>query len=325
MSNIQTDHGIVAEQSRLLHFPVSFFSIVMGLSGVTLAWKAAGQPTPAVIPFMLMLFTSLVMVVITSFYAVKLLRYPSAVMDELRHPVRLNFFPAFSISLLLLSVAWQDYAQISFGLWLCGAVIQFCLTLYVMSSWIHHSHYTLSHANPSWFIPVVGNIIVPITGSHFAYTEVSWFFFSIGLVFWLVLLTIVFYRLFFHEPLPARLTPMLFILLAPPSVGFVSYSGLVGGLDNFGRVLYYIALFLSLLLFSNVLRFIRPPFFLSSWAYSFPVAALTIATKKMFMFTALPLFNLLFMALISILSLLVLWLVVRTCKAVIAGELCRPE
>jgi tellurite resistance protein len=172
---------------------------------------------------------------------------------------------------------------------------------------------------------VVGNIIVPITGSHFAYIEVSWFFFSIGLVFWLVLLTIVLYRLFFHEPLPARLTPMLFILLAPPSVGFVSYSGLVGGLDNFGRVLYYIALFLSLLLFSNVLRFIRLPFFLSSWAYSFPVAALTIATKKMFMFTALPLFNVLFMALISILSLLVLWLVVRTCKAVIAGELCRPE
>lgn len=26
MSNIQTDHGIVAEQSRLLHFPVSFFN-----------------------------------------------------------------------------------------------------------------------------------------------------------------------------------------------------------------------------------------------------------------------------------------------------------
>lgn len=325
MSHIQTDRGVVADQRRLLHFPVSFFSIVMGLSGVTLAWKGTEQPTLAAIPFVLMLFTSLVMVFITFFYAVKLVRYPSAVMDELRHPVRLNFFPAFSISLLLLSVAWQNYSQISVGLWLCGAVIQFCLTLYVMSSWIHHSHYTLSHANPSWFIPVVGNIIVPITGSHFAYTEVSWFFFSIGLVFWLVLLTIVLYRLFFHEPLPARLTPMLFILLAPPSVGFVSYSGLVGGLDNFGRVLYYIALFLSLLLFSNVLRFIRLPFFLSSWAYSFPVAALTIATKKMFMFTALPFFNVLFMALISILSLLVLWLVVRTCKAVIAGELCRPE
>ena len=95
MSNIQKDHGIVAEQSRLLHLPVSFFSIGMGLSGVTLAWKAAGQPTPAVIPFMLMLFTSLVRVVITSFYVVKLLRYPSAVMDELRHPVRLNFFLHF--------------------------------------------------------------------------------------------------------------------------------------------------------------------------------------------------------------------------------------
>jgi tellurite resistance protein len=325
MSNHQTDQQAVAEQNRLMHFPVSFFSIVMGLSGLTLAWKVAGQAIPASVSFILMLFTSIVMTIIAVFYGAKWWFYPKAVLHELRHPVRINFFPAFSISLLLLSVAWQTNAQVAFGLWLCGAVIQFCLTLYVMSSWIHHTHYTLSHANPSWFIPVVGNIIVPISGTHFGYTELSWFFFSIGIVFWLALLTIVLYRLFFHEPLPARMTPMLFILLAPPSVGFVSYSSLVGGLDNFGRILYYIALFLSLLLFSNVLRFIRIPFFISSWAYSFPVAALTIATKKMFLFTASPFFNVLFTVLISVLSFLVLWLVFRTCKAVIASELCRPE
>jgi tellurite resistance protein len=38
------------------------------------------------------------------------------------------------------------------------------------------------------------------------------------------------YCLFFHELLPARMTPVLFILLAPPSVGFVSYSSLSGEL-----------------------------------------------------------------------------------------------
>lgn len=48
---------------------------------------------------------------------------------------------------------------------------------------------------PAWFIPVVGNIIVPLAGVRFAPAEVSWFFFSIGLVFWIVLLAIVMYRL----------------------------------------------------------------------------------------------------------------------------------
>lgn len=194
-----------------------------------------------------------------------------------------------------------------------------------MSSWIHHTHYTLSHANPSWFIPVVGNIIVPISGVHFGYAELSWFFFSIGIVFWLVLLTIVLYRLFFHEPLPARMTPMLFILLAPPSVGFVSYTGLSGALDPFGRILYYIALFLGMLLFSNVIRFIRVPFYISSWAYSFPLAALTIATAKMSHLMTNSFFSFLATGLLLLLSILVFWLVLRTGKAIWTGELCRPE
>ena len=89
------------------------------------------------------------------------------------------------------------------------------------------------------------------------------------------------YRLFFHEPLPARMTPMLFILLAPPSVGFISYIGMVGELDVFARIIYYMALFLGLLLAMNIFRFLKVPFFISSWAYSFPLAALTIATMKM--------------------------------------------
>ena len=38
MSNIQKDHGIVAEQSRLLHFPRLFFNRD-GVKRVTLAWK----------------------------------------------------------------------------------------------------------------------------------------------------------------------------------------------------------------------------------------------------------------------------------------------
>ena len=203
--------------------------------------------------------------------------------------------------------------------------MQIAFTLYVMSSWIHHTHYTLSHANPSWFIPVVGNIIVPITGSQLGYIELSWFCFSIGIVFWLVLLSIIMYRLFFHEPLPARMTPMLFILLAPPSVGFISYTSMVGELDAFARIIYYIALFLSLLLAMNIFRFIKVPFFISSWAYSFPVAALTVATIKMAHLTSSLFFQTISVVLLCMLTGLLLWLVTRTVKAIFAAEFCRPE
>ncbi|MFB0975797.1 MAG: hypothetical protein QMB71_06820 [Tolumonas sp.] len=83
--------------------------------------------------------------------------------------------------LLLLSVVWHKFESLSYGLWGIGAIVQLSLTLLVMHSWIHHDHYRLEHANPSWFIPVVGNIIAPITGAKLGYIEVSWFFFSVGI------------------------------------------------------------------------------------------------------------------------------------------------
>lgn len=199
------------------------------------------------------------------------------------------------------------------------------LTLAIFSSWIHHTHYEIHHANPAWFIPVVGNILVPIAGVRLASPELSWFFFSIGLVFWIVLLTIVLYRLFFHEPLPARLTPTLFILLAPPSVGFIAYLQLIGSLDAFARILYYTALFLSLLLASNALRFLRIPFFISAWAYSFPLAALTIATLVMSTHQPGLVFTLLGLGLLTMVSLVVAALTVRTLVAVGRQQICAPE
>ncbi|MEN9489837.1 MAG: hypothetical protein RJA63_286 [Pseudomonadota bacterium] len=317
-----------ASHTRLAHLPVSLFSTVMGLAGLAIAWKRATHVLglsdviwQAIAAFASVVFASLLLI-----YGLKVLRYPHAVKDEMRHPVRMNFFPTLSIGLLLLSIVWSDTALATAQvLWVLAAALHLAFTLMAMSSWIHHTHYEVKHMNPAWFIPVVGNIIVPIAGVKFAPIEVSWFFFSIGIVFWLVLLTIVMNRLFFHEALPARLTPTLFILLAPPAVGFVAWSALSGGLDSFGRVLYNLALFLTLLLASNALRFIRLPFFVSSWAYSFPLAAMVIASFVIHAQTGHAPYLWIAVVLLSLLSMLIAFLVVRTGLAIRAGAICQPE
>ncbi|MFN4149219.1 MAG: SLAC1 anion channel family protein, partial [Rhodocyclaceae bacterium] len=266
--------------SRLAHYPVSLFATVMGTSGLAIAWKKAGHVLglPASIGLVLQWWALVLFVLVGLGYLAKMSSHWEAVKKEFSHPVRLNFFPAISISLLLLATAFADtlpgFAQ---GLWTTGAALHLVFTLVVMSSWIHHTRYDIKHANPAWFIPVVGNVIVPVAGVAFAPIGISWFFFSIGLSFWIVLLTIVMNRLFFHEPLPERLTPTLFILIAPPAVAFIAWTKLNGGqIGAFGQILYNVALFLTLLLAANALRFFRLPFFLSTWAYSFPLAAITI-------------------------------------------------
>ncbi|MCB1750658.1 MAG: SLAC1 anion channel family protein [Gammaproteobacteria bacterium] len=318
----------MADSNRLEHFPISFFAMVMGLSGLTIAWEKAQNVfhwemgiTPP-----LFTLTALVFAVLTVLYGVKLMRYREAVLKELHHPIKLNFFPAISISLLLLSIAVLPMSRaVSEPLWLLGTALHLLFTLYVVSVWIHHEHFEIHHLNPAWFIPVVGNVLVPVAGMPLGYVELSWFFFSIGLLFWVLLLTVIFYRILFHHPIDEKLMPTLFILIAPPAVGFIAYFKLTGELDNFARILYFSGLFLTLLLFTQLRRFARLKFFLSWWAYSFPVAAITIATllKHEHTGTAFYLYAGLFLLLL--LTAIVVLLLVRTAMAVRKRGICQPE
>lgn len=313
---------------RLAHLPVSFFSVIMGMGGLTLAWLKAHQVfgLPAGVGEWLRILSSVLYVVLAGLYLAKFLRYPQAVRAEFDHPVRQSFFPAMSIGLVLLATAWATSApRIAAGLWSIAAGLQLVFTLRTLNAWLHGSQYQITQVSPAWFIPVVGNILLPIGGVHFAPADLSWFFFSIGLLFWLVLLSVVFYRMVFHEALPPRLMPTLFILVAPPALGFVSYVALSGQIDAFARILYFAALFQALLLASDAMRFLRLPFFLSAWAYTFPLAALTVATMTMFSHGHGWFYSALSAVLLVLLSSIVFLILLRTVLAVLRAEICQPE
>lgn len=314
--------------SRLQHFPVAWFAMIMGLTGLSLAWYKAENILNLSIapsPWILLLATTL-FVLLAALYSAKVIKFKLAASKEWGHPIKMNFVPAVSISLILLSIAWLPIsAPYSRLLWISGVVLHLMLTLYAITQWMHHSKFEIVHMNPAWFIPVVGNILVPIAGVSHAPIEVSWFFYSVGLVFWPVLLTIIMYRVIFHASLPERLMPTLFILIAPPAVGFISYVKLTGEVDAFAQVLYHSALFFTLLLFSQVRHFASLKFFLSWWAYSFPLAAITIASLVMFEHNGSTLFLRLSGILLGIASVVIIGLLVRTVMAVKRREICVEE
>jgi len=307
------------------NLPVSFFSTVMGLCGMAIALQHAGglwSFSPVLGNFVALL-SLFVFVVLLLFYGAKVMRYPEQVIGELSDPVKMSFGATITVSLVLLSITTLQLAPtLSKALWVTGASLHLVYTLYALNTWIHKTDFEITHISPAWFIPVVGNILVPVAGVIYASPEISWFFFSIGLLFWLVLFTIIIYRMIFHHPLPDKLLPTLFILIAPPAVGFISYVKLSGGLDGFGRVLYFSALFLTLLLFLQLPRFMRLPFYLSWWAYSFPLAAMTVATLVMHELTQLPAYALLAWLFLGILCAIVIYLIVRTLYAIARHQIC---
>lgn len=326
--------ALSVDQLRLKNFPISYFAVILGLNGFTIAFQKAEEllDFPAGLSNGLLFGAIGLFLAIASTYTYKLVRFPSAVKHELAHPIRLSFFPTISISLLLFSIAFLPISHaISFALWLTGTVVQSLFTLYVMATWINSSVFQIQHFNPAWFIPVVGNIIVPLAGVEHVTPEISWLFFSVGIIFWIVLLTIFFYRIIFHTPLPEKLVPTLFIMIAPPAVGFIAYVKLMEhlidgfGIDAFARVLYYFALFMFVLLATQYRKFSRLQFYLSWWAYSFPIAAMTIASSLMYAKTREMFFYWLAYGLLALLTVIILMLLTRTAGAIVARNVCVEE
>jgi tellurite resistance protein len=127
---------------------------------------------------------------------------------------------------------------------------------------------------PAWFIPIAGNFLVPVGGVPLGFVETSWFFFSVALVFWLVLFTIAMHRVVFCAPMTEKSLPTLFILLAPPSIGLSAYFAFTGGeAGPLAHILYCFGLFVAILIASLADRFLGVHYFLSWWAMTFPSSA----------------------------------------------------
>jgi tellurite resistance protein len=318
----------VSESPRLQFFPISWFAVVMGMAGFSIAWGRAEKlfALPVAVSALLLAVTAALFILICIVYGMKIRRYPEDVRAELTHPVKIAFLPTISISMILLSIAFLPLGKsLSLVMWGLGSGLHFVFTLYVLSSWMHKSTFDIKHLNPAWFIPVVGNILVPITGVHHGMVELSWFFFSIGLFFWPILTAIIFYRLIFHQSLPERLMPTLFIFIAPPAVALLSWFNLTGAVGHLGHIFYYIAVFFFLLLLSQLRIFLKLKFFLSWWAYSFPIAALTIATLLMAKESGKAFFAWSGGVLLVFLTAVIVVLIVRTIQAMRQRTICVDE
>jgi len=316
--------GDAPVQTRLENYPITFFGVTMGVFGLALTLRAGAFPLASAT---VTLAGAAILAALFALYGLKALRYPAEVAGEWRHPVRLSFFPAANISVLMLSLLWQEtFPTVSLALWSLGAAVQAILTVVIISAWISHRAFGPAMLSPAWFIPAVANVIVPLGGMHLGLVEVSWYFFSVGVLFWIVLLTLVFNRLVFHDPLPGKLRPTLVILIAPPSVGFLAWIALNGGsVDAMARILLSIGIFFGALVAVQVPSLLRLPFAMSFWALTFPLSALATGLFRYGAMTEAIAYRWGGLILLGVLVLAVLTLSLRTIRAALAGDICKPE
>ena len=308
--------------------PPGLFASVMGIAGLGLAWRKAHEVigVQQFIGEVILLLAAVVFAVVATLYGIKALRGSAQFKSDMVHPVRANFVPAATIGMLLLSTAVLPYSRIAGELlWILGTAGHLFLAIRIIRRWLGEP-YEINTVNASWFIPVVGNIIVPISGMRLGYVETSWMLFSFGLVFWILLFTIVLYRKLFHDPIPAKLMPTVAILVAPPAIGFVSYMALNGGqIDALARILYYVALLLAVIVVSLFPKLVKIPFGLPWWAYTFPMDALAIASLIYASATGAPGVEMVASIALALATLINIWVGYKTLRAIQGGHVFVPE
>ncbi len=322
--NDQRPPSLINGPGFIASLPLPLFASVMGLSGLGLVWHAM-ETRWQLVPWSSITLTLLaagIFMLLVPAYALKALHYRSQVMAELRHPVRINFLPAISINLILLGILSRPWLEpFSNGLWMAGAALQLVLTVLIVTVWFN-SERPPDSINPAWFIPAVGNVLIPMAAIPAGYPLTGWFFFSVGMFFWVILGTIVFYRLIVGNALEKPMRPTLAILLAPPAVGFLAWLHLHGAEPGVGIMLYFIALLTFLLLLPQVPGFLKLPFFPSWWAYTFPLAAFTTATFRFAEITGAIGSPVLLVLAVAV-NLVILTVAGRTLLAVVRGELAQ--
>ena len=320
----------VASQRSLAHLPVTLFSSVMGLGGVSLAWRRAASvwdlPSWPALTFLALAAAAFVVVGVA--YVVKWVRFPEAARAELRHPVRMTFAPTVTISLLVLATAGQSVAPaVASVLWWVGAVGHLLATVAVISAWFGRADILHGSVTPAWFIPVVGNVVTPLAAREIGSVELAWFAFGVGMVFWVGLLPLLLQRVLLHDAgLPEKLLPTVAIFVAPPAVAMLSWGALAGGVgDPVGRVLYASSMAFVAILIGQVGRLRRIPFALPYWAYTFPLAAAAAAAAAMAGARPQVAYDVVAWLLLGGTTVLVLVVSALTLRAAAQRRICLPE
>ncbi len=314
-------------KERIQFFPITMYAIIMGLSGLTIVFGKFYhlQWLPRIFFDIMLFFTFGLFLVITVLYGLKAMKHADEVKADFQHRIRINFFSAISISFLLLSIAFMSFWPfLSMILWWLGVILHTYFMLHTISFWIQHNFEILT-MNPAWFIPVVGNILVPIAGVEYMPKAFSFLYFSIGFFFWIVLFSIFLNRVVFHHQMPQKFIPTLFILIAPPAVGFIAYMRIAQSWDAFAIFLLFIGYFFVILLLFLYKSFKNLTFFISWWAFTFPLMAVTIASVVAYQISNAAIYKYLAFILFGIALFTVVFVAWKTIGKIRKSEICVNE
>ncbi|MDD2741311.1 MAG: C4-dicarboxylate ABC transporter [Rhodocyclaceae bacterium] len=289
-------------------FAPGWFASVMGTAVLAMTTHALAQRWPwlALIAEVLHWFNTALFLVLAVPWITRWIRFPQAALQTMKHPIQANFYPTFSIALLVLSAQWlafTEYTQVAMALWWLGVVLHFAFSFAVLFFMFSGEHVAVDHVTPANFIPAVGLVVMPLAGGqllplmpesmHELVLTINAIGLGAGSMMYIALLGMTFSRKYLHKPTSGILTPTLWVHLAPIGVIPVSLMSLLQNLPYpaareaatvlmllvWGFGVWWIVMASLLTLAAKAAG--ELPFALSWWGFTFPVGAFVVESLRL--------------------------------------------
>ncbi|WP_166789746.1 C4-dicarboxylate transporter [Cryobacterium fucosi] len=257
--------------------PLASLGIPFGLAGLAGTWTMAGATlgTPAGIGDALWLLATVVWIAAIGNYLVRSRNHGGRVLRDVDDPVQGPFASLAPTTGMLIG----SHLAVSLplvGRSLSVACIGLALVLgarFVAQLAVRENSVDLVHAG--YLLPTVAAFLIAgQSAGGLGWPVAAIAGIGVGLLFWLLLGTIVLARMAFRPPLPAVLLPTFAIFSAPPAVaGNAWFAVNGGGLDTAQHLLLGTFVLLIGVQLAMVVTYWRLSFTLGFWAFTFTAAS----------------------------------------------------
>lgn len=307
-------------RATLRALPLGLYGMVMGLTGLGLAWRTAGAPAWAAEPWIVLGVA--VLALLLALHLAKLVGHRDLVVAELRNAALLGFCGALPVAMSLAAAGLGPHAAAPAAvLWWTAYVLHLAFMAGGVARWLRGM--ALAEFNTGWIILMVGGIVVPVGGLPLGYEDAARWLFAASVALAPVLMGLAAWRAASPPPLPAAARPTWFVLLAPPMLLYINGPA-VWAPSPWLDAAYYGGMALALWLLYYARRFWRWPFSPGWWSFTFPLDAVAVASLRYAEAHPAPLWRGVAWTALALATAAVLLVAARTLAALRAGTLFPP-
>ncbi|MBB5572583.1 MULTISPECIES: dicarboxylate transporter/tellurite-resistance protein TehA [Rhizobium] len=275
----------MATPLKLPLVPAAFFGIVLGLSGLGNAWRAATRvwQLPAAIGETIVFVSVAVWAILIVLYVLKWAVAREEALKEVVHPVQCCFIGLVGVATMLVAGSLLPYSRVGAEtLFILGAIYTLAFSVW-RTGGLWQGERDVAATTAVLYLPsVAGSFVTAIVASALGFPEWGQLFFGAGFFAWLAIESALLHRLLTAPALSPPLRPTLGIQLAPPAVGAVAYISVTQGPPDLlvhAMIGYGV---LQALIMLRLLPWIsKEAFSPAYWAFTFGATALATAPLRL--------------------------------------------